>query len=253
MISAFASDSRLALAQLGFDQKEGELSALKRLLELVDLKGCTASVDALGCQKEIAAAIVEKKGHYVLAVKQNQPELHKKVKTLLKEAVLEGLAGWEGSYHEESCSGHGRIETRQVWCTSEIEHLGTLAKEWPGLAAVALVQCRRQVNGKEFKVHQRYYILSDGGLDAEKVGQLVRGHWAIENKLHYILDVSFGEDQCRVRKDHGPENFSRLRRLTANLLQRAQSKASIRCKRKCCGWSDEFLIGALFGGLASAE
>lgn len=250
LVSVFASESRLALAQLGYDSKAGELEAIGRLLKMVDLKGCTVTIDALGCQKDIAQAIVEQQAHYVLCVKQNQPQLHQKLKTVMKEAMLEKLAGWaNGSYHEDTAAGHGRIETRQVWYTTEVGALGAIAGEWPGLSALAVVQCHRQVNGQAPKVHRRYYILSDASLDAPRVGALVRGHWGIENRLHYVLDVSFGEDQCRVRKDHGPQNLSRLRRLTANLLQRTQAKASIRCKRKCCGWSDEFLIQALFGSL----
>jgi len=172
-------------------------------------------------------------------------------KTLLNEAVIEKLQGWKATHHQETCGGHGRIETRDIWCTSEVEHLGQLGQDWPALAAVAVVQCRRQVHGREPTVQKRYYLLSDASHDARKVGQIVRGHWAIENGLHYVLDVSFDEDHCRVRKDHGAENFSRMRRLTANLLRRAEGKASIRCKRKCCGWSTEFLAKALFAGLGA--
>lgn len=250
MVSAFASGSGMSLAQLAYDQTEGELEAIGRLLKLMDLKGCTVSIDALGCQTHIARQIVEKKGQYVLCVKRNQPELHDKVRRLLREAVVERLDGWSGDYHEETCAGHGRVETRRVWYTTDVEHLGAIRDQWAGLSAVAMVQCHRSVNGQEPKVHRRYYLLSDATLNAQQAGDLIRRHWRIENGLHYVLDVSFGEDQSRVRKDHGAENLSRLRRLTANLLRRTTSKASIKCRRKCCGWSDDFLVQALFSGLS---
>jgi len=252
LASAYAGADGVVLGQVGYDEKEGELEAIKKLLAMLDLKGCTVSIDALGCQKEVAGQIVAKQGNYVLCVKGNQRQLFTKVKTLLKEAVVEKLQGWKASHHQETCAGHGRIETRDVWCTSEVEHLGKIAKDWPGLAAVAVVQCRRQVHGQEPTVQRRYYLLSDASLDAQQTGRLVRGHWTIENGLHYVLDMSFDEDHCRVRKDHGAENLSRMRRLTANLLRRVDGKASIRCKRKCCGWSREFLAKALLAGLGSA-
>jgi predicted transposase YbfD/YdcC len=227
MVSAFATDNRLALAQLATEGKGGEIGAIQSLLEMVDLKGCTVTIDAIGCQKEIAGKIVTGKGNYLLSVKDNQPTLHAKVKALLDEAILEQLAGWEGGSHfQQTNGGHGRIETRDIWYTTEVASLGELLEQWPGLKAIVAVQRKRQVVGKEPTTERHYFICSDAKLDAEHAGQMIRGHWAIENSLHYVLDVSFNEDQSRVRKNHGAENLSRLRRLTANLLQLDPKKGS---------------------------
>jgi predicted transposase YbfD/YdcC len=251
IVSAFATENQLVLAQMGVKDKENEITAIKQLLEMVDLKGCTVSIDAIGCQREIAAKIVAGQGDYVLQVKENQPTLHRKVKALLDEAILEDLAGWQGaSQCADVDSGHGRIETRKVWYTTEVRHLGKeLLELWPSIKAIAAVERRRELVKQEPGTQRHYYILSDGKLTAQRAGQIIRGHWGIENGLHYVLDVSFNEDQCRVRKDHGPENLSRLRRLTANLLRLNKSKRSIKGQRKRCGWSDEYLFQTLFRGL----
>jgi predicted transposase YbfD/YdcC len=253
IVSAFATENQLVLAQMGVKDKENEITAIKQLLEMVDLKGCTVTIDAIGCQREIAAQIVAAKGDYVLQVKENQPTLHWKVKALLDEAILENLAGWKGaSQFTDVDSGHGRIETRSVWYTTEVQHLGKeLLDLWPSIKAIAAVERHRELVKQQASTERHYYILSHGKLTAQRAGQIIRGHWSIENGLHYVLDVSFNEDQCRVRKNHGPENFSRLRRLTANLLRLNPTKRGIRGRRKRCGWSDEYLFQTLFRGLGS--
>jgi predicted transposase YbfD/YdcC len=254
IVSAFATENQLVLAQMGVKDKENELAAVRQLLEMVDLKGCTVSIDAIGCQRDIAARIVGAGGNYVLQVKENQPTLHRKVKALLDEAILEKLVGWRGaSESTEVDSGHGRIETRRVWYTTEVRHLGRdLLELWPSIKAIAAVERRRELVKRPGSTERHYYILSDGTLTAERAGQIIRGHWGIENGLHYVLDVSFNEDQSRVRKNHGPENLSRLRRLTANLLRLNASKRSIKVQRKRCGWSEEYLFQTLFRGLGGS-
>jgi predicted transposase YbfD/YdcC len=252
VVSAFASENKLVLASLGVLDKENEITAIPKLLAMIDLKGSTVTIDAIGCQRAIARQITDAKGHYVLQVKDNQPTLHAKVATLMNAAILEGLAGWKGSRFQEVDAGHGRIETRRVWLTSEVRHLGSeLLALWPSIKAIVAVERVREVLGKESKVstERHYYILSDPRCTAERAGAIIRGHWSIENSLHHVLDVSFNEDQSRVRKGHGPENLSRLRRLTANLLQRNRSKRSIRGQRKTCGWSEQYLFQTLFRGL----
>jgi predicted transposase YbfD/YdcC len=256
IVSAFASENRVVLAQLGVLDKENEITAIPKLLDMIDLKGSTVTIDAIGCQRNIAEQIVQADGHYILQVKDNQPTLHATVGALLDEAILENLAGWKGSQFKEVDSGHGRIETRQVWVTTDVKWLGNeLLALWPGLKAVAAVERKREVMGKEIKVstERHYYILSNPRCAAERVGQIIRGHWSIENTLHHVLDVSFNEDQSRVRKDHGPENLSRLRRLTANLLQLNKSKKSIRSQRKICGWSEKYLFDTLLRGLSAEQ
>lgn len=191
-----------------------------------------------------------------MQVKENQPRLHAKVKALLDEAVLEKRVGWKGSAFEEVDAGHGRVETRRVWLTTEVKHLGPdLLELWPGLKAIAAVERVREVMGKDPAVstERHYYILSNRRCPAQRVAQIIRGHWSIENSLHHVLDVSFNEDQCRVRKGHAAENLSRLRRLSANLLRLNPTKRSIRGQRKRCGWSDEYLFNTLFRSLNTTQ
>lgn len=256
VVSAFAGENRLVLAQLGVLDKENEITAIPKLLAMIDLRGSTVTIDAIGCQREIAKQITDAKGHYVLQVKDNQPTLLAKVKALLDEAALEQMKGWKGSMSQDVDAGHGRVETRRVWLTTEVNHLGAdLLALWPSVRAIAAVERVREVMGKEPKVstERHYYILSDRRCTAERAGAIIRGHWSIENGLHHVLDVSFNEDQSRVRKGHGAENLSRLRRLTANLLRLNPTKRSIRGQRKRCGWSDEYLFQTLFRGLNAAE
>lgn len=254
LVGAFVGENRIALAQLGVLDKENEIVAIPKLLAMLDLKGATVTIDAMGCQREIARQIIDAKGHYVFQVKDNQPTLHAKTKKLLDEAILEAMAGWKGSTFREVDAGHGRIETRQVWLTTEIRHLGAdLLELWPGLKAIAAVERVREVIGKESSVERHYYILSDGKCDAQRAAAIIRGHWSIENGLHYVLDVSFNEDASRVRKGHGAENLSRLRRLSANLLRLNPTKRSIKGQRKRCGWSNEYLFETLFRGLTPSD
>ena len=254
LVSAFVGENQLVLAQLGVLDKENEIVAIPKLLAMLDLRGSTVTLDAIGCQREIARQITQAKGHYVLQVKDNQPTLHARTKRLLDEAILGRMVGWKGSTHQEVDAGHGRIETRQVWLTSEVRHLGAdLLELWPGLKAVAAVERVREVIGKGPSLERHYYILSDGTCDAQRAAQIIRGHWSIENGLHYVLDVSFNEDQSRVRKGHGAENLSRLRRLSANLLRLNPTQRSIKGQRKRCGWSDEYLFQTLFRGLSPAS
>jgi predicted transposase YbfD/YdcC len=246
LVSAFAGANQLVFGQLAVEDKSNEILAIPKLLELLDLKGAVVTIDALGCQKEIAGRIVQKQAGYVLAVKENQPALYAKVTALLDEALLEGFGGMPHDYFEQTNGGHGRIETRQVWCTREVHWLGKLVQEWPGLQSLAVVESKRQVIGQEPKIERRYYISTLDGQDAEVMAGAIRGHWGIENQLHWSLDVTFGEDQSRIRKDHGAENFSRLRRIALNLLQKEKTtKASIRGKRKLAGWDHGYLLKLL--------
>lgn len=265
IVSAFASENRLVLAQLGVSDKGNEITAIPRLLAMIDLRGSTVTIDPIGCQRAIAQQIVDAKAHYVLQVKDNQPTLHAKAKALLDEAILDKMRGWKGSTHQDVDAGHGRVETRRVWVTTEVDGLGAdLLALWPSIKAVAAVERVREVMGGTGKAskagespkvsttstERHYYILSDRRCTAERVGAIIRGHWSVENGLHYVLDVSFDEDRCRVRKGHAAENLSRLRRLTANLLRLNPTSRSIRGQRKRCGWSDQYLFDTLLRGLS---
>lgn len=250
LVGAYASEHQVVLGQVGVQDKENEIVAIPKLLALLDLRGSTVTLDAIGCQREIAQQICDGGGNHVLQVKENQPLLHEKVKTLLDEAKLEKMKGWEGSRFEQTNGGHGRIQTRRVWLTTEVEHLGPdLLELWPTVKAVAAVERQREVIGQEKSLERHCYILSDVTCTAARVAQIIRNHWSIENGLHHVLDVSFNEDQSRVRKGHGQENLSRLRRLTASLLRQNPDKRSIRLRRKCCGWSLDYALKTLLRGL----
>jgi predicted transposase YbfD/YdcC len=251
VVSAFAAENKVALAQLGVLDKENEIVAIPKLLATLDLKAATVTIDAIGCQREIARQVTDAKGHFVLQVKENQPALHQRVKALMDLAILDRMEGWKGSSFQETDAGHGRIETRTVYLTTEVKHLGEELRElWPSVKALVAVHRTRQVVGQASPSSERhYFILSNGRCTAERAGHIIRGHWSIENGLHYVLDVSFDEDNSRVRKGHGAENLSRLRRLSANLLQRNKSSKSIKLQRKKCAWSEKYLLETLLRGL----
>ena len=247
MVSAHASDHRLILGQLKVESKENEIVALPKLLAMLDLRHTTVTIDAMGCQKEIARQIVEAKGHYVLALKDNQPTLHGQVKTLLDEAILENFQGLKHDYHEATQGDHGRIETRKVWVCDDLRWVKAAA-DWPGLRQVAVVESRREING-QVTLERRYYIASHRTLDAARTAEAIRHHWGIENQVHWVLDVVFNEDQSRIRRENGPENFSRLRRMVLNKLRAYQDpdgkKRSLRMKRKMCSWKFDYFLKVL--------
>jgi len=259
LVSAFAAGNQLVLGQLACDAKSNEITAIPRLLALLELSGLTVTIDAMGCQREIAAQIRAQQGHYLLAVKDNQPTLHAKVKGLLDEAILENFAALKHGYHEQAEPGdnHGRSEKRRVWVTDQVHWLGEdLLRQWPGLSSLVVVETVRQDLGDlsgQVSCQRRYFISSHGGCDARRMAQGIREHWGIENRLHWQLDVSMNEDQCRLRMRHGAENFSRLRRIVINKLKRWEirkengkvMKVGLAIKQQACGWSRQFLLQAL--------
>lgn len=244
MVSAFASANRLVFGQIKTAAKSNEITAIPQLLKLLDLEGAVVTIDAMGCQRKIAQTIIDQKADYVLAVKDNQPLLHAKIKTLLDEAILQKFKGMSGDCFQETGKGHGRIETRICWSTNEIHWLKDIG-EWPGLRSVLAVEGRREIDGKS-SVERRYFISSLDGEDAQTLAEAVRRHWGVENPLHWTLDVGFKEDQSRVRTGHGAENLSRLRRIALNMLQRETGKKrSIRAKRLKAGWDHDYLLTLL--------
>lgn len=257
LVSAFADKNQVVLGQLATDSKSNEITAIPKLLAMLTLAGRTVTIDAMGCQRDIARQIIEQQGHYILAVKDNQPTLHEKVKGLLDEAILETFKSMSHGYDEQRTDDHGRIETRRVWVTNEVKWLGKeLLEQWPGLASLIVVESVRQdlgdLSGK-VTTERRYFISSHGGTDAPFLARGIRGHWGIENRLHWSLDVQMNEDQCRLREGSGAENFSRLRRIALNKLKRWEFKKpngkplkmGLRLKQQSCGWSREFLLQAL--------
>lgn len=248
MVSAFVAANSMVFAQVACDGKGRELDAIERLIKLLDLEGSVVTIDALGCQTSIAQLIVDAKADYLLQVKDNQPTLHAKLQTLLAEAVIEKLVGWKGDCFEETSGGHGRIETRKVWVVWDVVHLGETGRLWPGLKSVVLVERTRRI-GSEVSMERHYYISTlDRRKSARQFLEYSRGHWSVENNLHWQLDVSFDEDHRRIRKDHGAENFSRLCRIALNLLKNEKTaKCGIKTKRLSCGWSDDYLVKVITG------
>lgn len=234
MISAFATGSGLCLGQEGTRGKGHEIAGIKALLDTLALKGCIVTLDAIGCQTEIAQKIVDRGGDYLLAVKDNQERLA----TALREFFAEGASGGFGalplSRTETIEKNHGRIETRRyVWVT-ELNWLDRpIRQHWPKLAGVGMVERTRDINGKT-SIEKAFYIGSKGIANGETFANAARSHWGIENKLHWVLDVTFREDDCRVRKGHAPQNLSALRKFALTLLRQDQQypKRSLRGRRK---------------------
>lgn len=245
LVSAWAVGHGVVLGQVKTAAKSNEITAIPALLELLELKGAIVTLDAMGCQKVIAAKIREKKADYVLALKANQKGLYEPVEEFFATARKNDFKGVRHEYVEHTDSGHGRVEVRRCWQSLQVDYLPGQA-QWAGLRSMALVESERHVNGK-LSVERRYY-LSSLPLEASALAQAVRAHWGVENGLHWVLDVTYREDDSRIRRGHAAENFSTLRRLTLNLLKQETSRPlSQRKKRMVCGWDDGYREKVLFG------
>jgi len=243
MVSAFVAENKMVFAQVKTVGKGQELDGIQKLLKLLDIQGAVVTLDALGCNKTLVELILEGQADYLLQVKDNQPTLHAKVQLLMDEMILEKFAGIEHDYHVQVDGDHGRIETRRVWVVWNVKDLGPIAQEWPGLKSLVVVESTREVGGHK-SVERHYYISSMGRrIRAKRMAGYIRGHWTVENNLHWQLDISFNEDQRRIRKGHGAENFSRLCRIALNLLKNEKTaKIGIAGKRKSCGWDNQYLL-----------
>ena len=243
LVSAWATEQHLVLGQVAVDAKSNEITAIPKLLELLDVSGAIVTIDAMGCQKEIAAAIREGGGDYVLSVKDNQPHLLEDIRLCFEQGLDSGFAGLAHSYHEEVIRGHGRVEAHYVYTILHPQGIRDLSL-WRDLKAITMICSERREAGKDATVEFRYYIGSKAAKASAYAGY-VRGHWGIENGLHWVLDVSFDEDQSRLRTDHSPENMALLRRLALSLLKQNDRKGSVRGKRLQSGWDDQFLTEVL--------
>jgi predicted transposase YbfD/YdcC len=243
LVSAFVAANKMVFAQEKTDGKGKELSAIEKLLDVLDLTGCVVTIDAIGCQRKIAGKIRAAKAHYLLQVKANQSRLQKMIARAIDEARLEEFKGLCSDSDQQIDGDHGRIETRKVHVIWDVSILGSIAHKWPGLKSIIAVKRVRQVN-EHTSTEWHYYISSlDARRTARQIAGYIRGHWSVENNLHWQLDVSFDEDQRRIRKGHGAENFSRLDRIALNLLKRESSqKVGIKTKRKICGWDNDYLL-----------
>ena len=236
MVSAFAARQRLVLGQVKVAEKSNEIVAIPKLLDMLAIEGAIVTIDAMGCQREIAAKIMDKKADYILALKGNQGTLRADVEVLAAEQKANGFADTTISLHEMVDGDHGRIETRT---TTVIHDVVWERHDWPGLQSIVMVESVRET-GDRVERETRFYITSLALL-AVALGPLVRDHWAVENGLHWVMDMVFRDDECRVRKDHAPANFTTIKHMASNLMRNATAKGSMRLKRKAAAWDDDFL------------
>jgi predicted transposase YbfD/YdcC len=243
-VSVWASDFGLSLGQVACAEKSNEITAIPELLRLVDIRGAIITIDAMGTQKAIAEQIIASDADYVLALKGNQETLHQAVIDYIDEQSANDFAGVKARRHQTRETGHGREETRSYIQMPVPQELPGLAL-WKGLKSIGMVvsQCVR--NGKE-TVEVRYYI-SSLGVGVKRFAHAVRSHWGIENTCHWSLDVTYREDESRIRDKHMRENFAWLNRFSLSLLQQHPGRESLAMKRRSCGWSDDYMLEVLTG------
>jgi predicted transposase YbfD/YdcC len=249
MVSAWATENQIALGQVKVDDKSNEITAIPELLSVLELSGCIITIDAIGCQTEIVKQIVVEKGaDYAIALKENQGRLYEDVALLFADLEKSNYTAYRFDYAETFSKGHGRSERRECWTISDLEVLQYLRgfEKWEKLRTVSRIRSHR-TEGERTSIEDRYHIASLTG--AKHILTVVRSHWGIENRLHWVLDIAFAEDRCRVRKDNRPENFAILRHIALNLLkhEKTSKRRSIRGKRLLAAWDNAYLLKVLAG------
>jgi len=247
VVSAWAAENQMVLGQIKVDEKTNEITAIPELLKLLDISGCIITIDAMGAQKDIAAEIIEGSGDYVLALKGNQGTLHADVELYFKDEILtqdkKELAK-ESMYFKTLDNSHGRFEKREYYICNDIDWLIQKA-DWKGLQGIGLCISER-TEGEKTSIDYSYAIYSIKDCTAEQFAKYKRGHWGIENSLHWVLDIAFREDESRARKDYSAENLNVIRHMTLNLLKQEKTcKRGIKTKRLKCGWDDSYLLKVL--------
>lgn len=238
MVSAWASENKIVLGQVKTEEKSNEITAIPKLLDALEIKNSTVTIDAAGCQRKIASKIIEKGGDYTLAVKGNQGHLRDYIEDLFTTAMKNDFQDVAYDYYESTDAGHGRVEVRRHWTVSELSGFSRKS-DWKGLTSIGRVESERHINDK-ITTERRYYINSQND-GAEPFSNRVRAHWGVENELHWCLDVGFREDECRVRKGHASENLAVIRHIALNLLKKNKScKGGIKAKRLKAGWDDTY-------------
>ncbi len=245
MVSAWAVNNGLVLGQRKVDSKSNEITAIPELLKVLSLKGCIVTIDAIGTQKKITQQIISQNAEYVIALKKNQSGLYERVEELFKKALANNFEGLIKSEYRKSENAHGRPETRYCQILTNINQEIDPDGEWSGLNSIAFVDYLRTENGKT-TLERRYFISSINGNNHLLIAKAIRKHWCVENQLHWVLDVSFNEDNSRIRKDNSPENLAIIRHIALNLLKQEKTlKAGIANKRHNAGWDDQYLLKIL--------
>ena len=242
MVSAFAARQRLVLGQVKVAEKANEIVAIPKLLEMMDIEGAIITIDAMGCQRAIAQKIVDQKADYVLALKGNQGSLREDVELFVAEQKANDFKNTTISRDETVDGDHGRIETRTTTVIHDVAWLQERHK-WPDLKAVVIVDSIREI-GDKIEQETRFYITSLVLL-ANQLGPILRSHWAVENSLHWVMDMVFRDDECRVRTEHAPANFTTIKHMALNLIRNAPGKDSLRLRRKVAAWDDDFLASII--------
>ena len=242
MVSAFATRQRLVLGQVKVAEKSNEIVAIPALLGMLVIEGAIVSIDAMGCQRHIAEQIVDKKADYVLALKGNQGTLREDVELFAAEQQANGFKDTHVSRDQTVDGDHGRIETRTYTVFHDVDWLQE-RHDWPGLKAVVMVESTRELVDKVER-ETRFYLTSLVWL-AHQIGPVIRSHWAIENSLHWVMDMIFRDDECRVRTNHAPANFTTIKHMAHNLIRRAKGRESFRLKRKIAACDDDFIASLI--------
>jgi len=244
MVSAWGSRNRLVLGQEATAEKSNEITAIPKLLELLELNGCIVTIDAMGCQTKIAAQIIDQGGDDVLGLKGNQSTLHEAVEAFFTPAAAGGFAGVVHDDTEETDKDHGRLEVRRYWITEQLSTLSDTGR-WMGLRSIGLVE-RECWIAHRHSVERRFFINSIPA-DAKRFAHAVRGHWGVENRLHWRLDVILGEDASRIRTGHAPAILTSIRHLCMNLFEQEPSKLRLAQKRRKAAWNDDYRAKVVFG------
>lgn len=246
MVSAWCASNRMVLGQEATDAKSNEITAIPKLLALLELKGCIVTLDAMGCQRGIVKQIIAQDGDYVLGLKGNQGILHEAVEDYFATAQATDFKQVKYDFVEEIDKGHGRLETRRYWITEDLQTLPNI-EHWTGLKSIGMVEREYQEGGKQIK-EKRYFINSIPAA-AKTFAHAVRGHWGIENHLHWRMDVLLREDASRIRKGNAPAIMTSIRHLVLNLFQKETSKLSLAKKRRLAAWEGDYRTKVLFAGI----
>lgn len=244
MVSAWATENNLVLAQVKVDENSNEITAIPKLLAVLDLKGCIITIDAMGTQKKIAETIIAKEADYILSLKGNQGNICEDVQQLFDWALKNNFENIDHQSWKTIEKGHGRIEIRRYWLMSEVKYLMD-SEKWRGLKSIGVVESERRIKGKETTIERRYYLTSlEQGV--KQFAQGIRSHWGIENQLHWCLDVAFKEDDSRMRQGHSAENMALIRHLVLNLLNKeTEYERGKKAQRLKAAWDDEYLLKIL--------